>query len=132
MALFLINLDAFSRDDIVMKLDGEDYILPGEFSVEYFMQMWDIRQQLEENPEDRDTWERQYKFLYEIFSLKNDIKDYESFKKKFTPIKIGAFYRFFVDAFQSSSDIPDRIQETAEKKTVLEQKDDLKTEPIQP
>lgn len=124
----IVNLDAFDNEDIELTLGGKKYIMPGEFSVEHFLQMWNIRQKLDENPEDPVLWERQYEFLYELFSLKNDMGDFNEFKKIFTSKKIGLFYRVIVETFQDANESAGRI----EKKTILEQKEEPEDEQTRP
>ena len=97
----ILNLDKIKVEDKIVLLGKKEYIIPGELPISVMFELLDNSQKLESNPNDKQLNEKAVKQLYNIFCIKNEMKEFEKFKQM---ISLSMFSQLMAFIFDSENE----------------------------
>lgn len=104
----ITNLDKLNVENQVVVLDGKEWIIPGEISVNTIFKLMELNNKMKDNPDDLKIWEDQYRIIHEIFNINHPDLKIDDLKKLLTARQIGVLLGVFTNSIgQVSLDNPE-------------------------
>jgi hypothetical protein len=85
----IINLDSILADDQQIVLDGKEWIIPGEISVDQIFKLIGLQQKIQEDPLDFDSWDRQLQVVHQVFKKRQPDLEFEELKNMLSARQLG-------------------------------------------
>ena len=93
----ILNLDAFNKDDSIVKLDGIDWRIPAEIPVGILFELLDAQQRFESKPDDVEAIDKMFTIFADIFSIRQPDLDIKQLKKLLTARQIVQLIVFLTE-----------------------------------
>ena len=93
----ILNLDELLPEDKTVVLNGKDWTLPAEISIEIMLRMIKNAELLQKNPQDHKANEEAFKTLHSVFLINHPELSYDEFKKMVSISQYALLVEFLND-----------------------------------